>query len=165
MSLTYEINDIVIPDADIVKYGRQVQQIDRGGKQQIAAKRDIVLDDIDRTKYNPLETGSLFFGIAWYNKLLTIYNEDEEEFIWVSRIKDIKFSYAMGELVVVTSNFLQDMIDTKTVKESSDNTTIAALIYDLLTNLMGIPTTNIRYSTFQDAINIQTAIILTGFLN
>ncbi len=155
MSLQVTIYDTSIPDSDIIQYGKSEISVDFNGAALIAATMDIVLNDLDKTAYNPLYTGSLFFGVAWYNKWVTIYDNDAGHYMWKGRIKNVESDWGRNELKVTTTNFVQDMIDAVCEYSNDSDKTGAEIIYELLTEHLEIDETYIKYSGFQNAINIQ----------
>jgi len=157
MSFTYTLNNAVIPDADIISYGKDEQDESFNGENLIAATCNVELDDINKDDYNPLYVGSLLYGIAWWNKEITIYDDDNGVYIWKGRLKKITNSWSSNKLSIKSSNYIQDAIDTICVYNNTGNKTPAQIIYELLNTNLEVPDSYINYSGFQGAINIQTA--------
>jgi len=157
MSLVHTLNNTVIPDEDIIAYGKDEQSVDFNGNTLIASEYTIDIDDLDRDDYNPLYSGSLLYGVSWWNKEITVFDSDNGVYIWRGRLKKFKGDWANNKLTITSSNYIQDAIDTICVYENTGNKTPAQIVYELLTDNLGIDDSYINYSGFQSAINIQTA--------
>ena len=153
-----DINDITIPDEDIVEYGKAEQSVEFAGQKLIAATLRITLDDSSREAYNMFYTGSLFYGTSWYNDIIRIYDSVSGEYTWIGRIKKVEIKWDDGKIFIESTNYIQDLVDTTC---EYDNTASpespAEVIYNILTDLIGIPESSIRNAGFENAINVQTA--------
>jgi hypothetical protein len=153
MSYSYLINNTDIPESDIKAAPKTDEKIIFGGKFVIASEIEIILDNTDPALYDPFTTNSLFFGVAWYNDTVEIYQDGN--IVFKGKLKDISRNDNDHTLTLKASNNIKELIDQKCVISSSSNTTPADLIYDILI-AAGIDEDDIYDATFQTAINIQT---------
>jgi hypothetical protein len=131
----------------------------------IASTIQVVLDNISGT-YNDDDSESIFYGEDWYNSILLI-KDDDGEVLWNGRVKNIKKSDKKKQITLESKNFIQDIIDTDCTiaKGSSTDVTVSDMIYYLLTEIVGIPATNIRLKGFLDANDIHIANSVYVILN
>lgn len=158
MSLTFSIYNTEIEDKYIRSYPVSKQSFQFNDRDIIAATMDIVLDNTDPEVFSDLYTTGLFFGTDWYQQPVTVYDNEQQIYTWTGRLKNIKENWRNKTVTCQSTNYVRDMADTVCNHTSTSNTTPAEHIYDILidTDMIGIPTAEINYDGFQNAINIQT---------
>jgi hypothetical protein len=155
MSIIVEISNTTIPDSDVKKLPRNDQKITFGaGSNLIASTLEVVLDNTN-SDYDDLTAGSLFYGTSWYNDDITIFDDEQNIYLWKGRIKNIKVSDKDKTVTVYSSNYIQDIADTNIVYSESSDMTGAEHAYNILIDCVEIPSTDIEYDGFAEATAIQ----------
>lgn len=154
MALVITIDSNEIPAGDIRTYpvARNVAEFNNN---LIASEMDIVLDNTDGS-YSDTNAVSIFYGVAWVDKEVTVYDDELGIYTWKGRIKNLTQDDGSRTLTVRTANYVRDMVDVTCVYSASAITPAAA-VYNILTTLIGVTASYIQYDGFQDAIAIQTA--------
>lgn len=154
MALVITIDSNEIPDGDIRTYpvARNVAEFNSN---LIASEMDIVLDNTDGT-YSDTNILSIFYGVNWVDKEVTVYDDELELYTWKGRIKNLVQDDSAATLTVRTANYVRDLVDITCVYSGS-GITPAEAIYDILVDLVGVTDDYIQYDGFQDAIARQTA--------
>jgi hypothetical protein len=154
MALVITIDSNTIPDGDIKSYpvARNVAEFNNN---LIASEMDIVLDNTDGS-YSDTNVLSIFYGVNWVDKEVTVYDDKLELYTWKGRIKNLVQDDGNKTLTVKTANYVRDLVDITCVYSGSAITPAAA-VYNILTTLIGVPVSYIQYDGFQDAIARQTA--------
>ncbi len=139
MALIYTVNNTVIPAEDITIKGVSEQKLDVCGSEIIAAKMTFTISNADKSRYDDMTPGSLFYGVSWYNAPITVFDDDQGIYTWVGRVKNITVDDGRQTLDIQSSNFLKDAIDTTCIYQATDITPMGA-VYDILTgqSLVGI---------------------------
>jgi len=159
MSREYTLNGYAVPDEDVLSYDKQDVSVDFNGTFSVASKFEVTLDDTDKDSYNPFYSGSLFYGVDWWNTDLDVYDSDIEGYAFRGRIKKIAVSDRNSAIKVTGSNVMQDLIETVCVYDNTagGNETPAEAVKNILTTAMGLDeATYIDDGSFQEAIDIQT---------
>lgn len=143
-----------IPDSDIRLYpvAKNIAEFSTG---LMASEMDIVLDNTDST-YSDVNPESIFYGVDWVNKEVTVFDTILNRYTWKGRIKNIIQNDGDRTVTVRTANYVRDLVDVTCVYSAS-GITPAEAIYEILTDLIGVTDDYIRIGGFDDAIAIQTA--------
>jgi len=153
MSDIIEINYNEIPDSDIREYPKSDNRIDFD-RDLIGNITNIVLDNTD-DKFSDTNPQSIFYGVEWMDKLVTIYNTEQGIYTWVGRIKNITQKDSDGTVIIKTANFIYEMNDITCVYAAS-GITVADAMYNIFNDVVGVPPEFLNYGKFLKAINIQT---------
>lgn len=154
MALVITIDNNEIPTGDIKTYP-VMKNVAEYNNNLIAAEMDIVLDNTDGG-YSDTNTASQFYGVNWVDKEVTVYDDELDLYVWVGRIKNLTQDDRSRTVTVRTANYIRDLVDVSCVYTGSA-VSPAEAIYDILTDVVGVPDSYIQFGGFQDAINIQEA--------
>jgi hypothetical protein len=157
MALLVYIDDILIPDEDIIQYPSMDESLSFEGLFSISDETTLKLDNIDQSLYDPRYSGSLFEAYVHIGDRLYVYNNIKGINIIDGILDNIKPNDKEIELTVLS--LLASVIDKTCQFSSTSNKTPAQLIYEILTDPDNgnIDASFFDYSGFQDAINIQDA--------
>lgn len=125
----------------------------------IASEADIIIDNTDDS-YSDTNPISIFYGVDWLDKAITVYDDIQEIYTWVGRLKNLVFDHGNRTVKVKTANYVSNLSDVTCVYSAS-GITPAEAIYDILVDVIGVSTSYINNSSFTDAINMQTAASAT----
>lgn len=160
MRYIFNIYNTVIDNKYIRIYPVSKESFQFNGRDIIAATMKISLDNTDRSVFSPFEPGSLFFGADWNKQPVTIYDTEDDNFIWKGRITNIQESWNNNTVVISTTNWVRDMADLVCVySDTSGTVTPAEHILNILTDpdLLDLDDDDLNLNGFNNAINIQDA--------
>jgi len=163
MSLTVTVNDILIPDEDILKYPKSKESIAFENNKMLPDTIEILLTNSDPTIYDDRYSGSLFFGTSFFGDIVSVFDNDINRYTFEGKLKDIPIKEQKQTIKLVATNYIDDLAKRTCIYSNAINKTIAEIIYEILTDVGGIPASNIVYAGFQNAINIQAAN--TAYIN
>lgn len=154
------VNDIKIPDSDIVKISEPAEEkLQFNFSNLISAKISVDIVNIDKSKYDDTYAGALFNTLVWFNATLKIIDTSLDLIIWEGRIKNLKRNEGKKVLTIESTNYIKDIIDTTCVLTLGglSNVTPAEMVYTILKDVVGIPETAIHKTSFDNAKAIQAA--------
>lgn len=157
MSIELYINNTLIDEDNILKYPQGYEAISAEDFQTIPDVETIELDNTDKTNYDDRYVGSLFYAGANIGSEMELYDTDKGRTTFKSRIRDLRATDSDNKLLVEASSYIADLSNKDCTYSNSSDKTPAQCIYEILTNVAGIPVTNIVYSGFQKAINVHAA--------
>lgn len=157
-NLSLYINNSLIPPEDILKYPKEKEKLSDNNK-ILPSDIKLTLDNVDKTKYDDRYPGSFFYATDWYGDIVELYDNDLEEFIFKGTLTNLLANDGAGELDIEASNYLVNLKDKTCIYSNNSDKTPSAIIYELLTDSDNgnIDASNIVFSGFQNAINIQDA--------
>jgi hypothetical protein len=158
VSFQLTIDNNAIQAADVKEWPKVTSKLEFN-RNLIATECDIVLDNTDGT-YSDTSATSIFYATNWMDDEVTIYDDAQEIYTWVGRIKNIIVDDTNRTVVVRTANYVREMADVTCVYTASAITPAEA-VYEILTDVIGITDAYINYSGFQDGISVQTAASAT----
>lgn len=150
------IDDILIPDADIISIGKTDESIEYAGDKLIASTMGITLDNTD-DGYSLFSADSIFYGSDFYNVPVKIFDEVNNIYTWIGRVKDVKQDSGKKTIQIESKNYVRDLADSTVDYTSTAETTPAEHILYIINTLIGIDAEFINAGSFQDAVNIQDA--------
>src|SRR4030043_1157206 len=161
MSQLIYINDILIPDSDIIRYPISTEHLEYDGK-IISDSYVFEIDNTDPSVYDDRYEGSFFYGVTFIGDLVEIYDDEINKYIFAGKIKTITISESSSSIKIEAVSSLDDLSDVDCIYTTT-GVTPAAAIYYILTNANNgnIDPALISYSGFQDSINVQTAASAT----
>ena len=165
MALVFTIYNTEIDQQYIKRYPISKSSFKMNDQDIIAATMDIELDNTEENVFSDLYSSGLFFGTDWYNGDVTIYDDEQNIYTWVGRLKNIKESWNDNTIICQSTNYIRDLADTTCNYTSTGNVTPAEHIYNILTDsaMLDISDDYINYRGFSDAINIQDSY--TAYVN
>ena len=155
MSLIFIIDNVEITSEDVISYPQSQEVVTMGTTNQLLpSDLTLTLDNINGDYDDRLST-SLFFGTSWYNSELDIYDDVENIYIWKGIVKTITVDESNKVVSVYSVNFIQSIAETLLVYASTTNVTPAEHIYNILIDVVGLESSKIDISGFNEAISIQ----------
>lgn len=163
MAIQLFINDILIPDADVISLAKTDQNLSYGDK-LIAATSEVILNNAGGL-YDDMLSTSVFYGNSWYDMSYKTFDTATENYIFVGKIKNLVVNTTNMTVTVKSVNYMRDIF-TKVCSNTSSNLTPAKIIWDILL-YAGIPSTYINGSSFTKVIAYQTSVstALTVYTN
>lgn len=158
------INNYQLPTNDVININLINKEVKFSGTALLASTCTVQLNNTDKTKYDDRVTGSLFYGVSFYNKVLVVYDDDVKYTTFVGRVKNITVK---GEVVEIeATNYFKDLLDTQCVYTQEDKTP-AEHIYSIITTVAALPEYIINYGLFtqtksyQISNNILCSVVVT----
>lgn len=154
--LQYSINGHEIPLSSIIGQPRFRERITFNNQKLMGSSLKIILDNSDRTLYDPLIPGSLFFESTGYGFEVIIYDSDIGRVIWHAVVSSVSRNDKKKTIEVETKNIIQQLADKSCVHSMSSDEP-ADVCYDILINAANIPTENVDKASFLAAATIQSS--------
>jgi len=154
MAYVVEINYNEIPSSDIVKYPTHDNKISFPSGDLIGTTDELILNNSDGN-YSDTNSNSIFYGVEWLNKLVTVYDDVNNIYTWVGRIKNLTIKEKEKTVVVKIANYVRELADVTCVY-SDTGITIAEAIYNILHDVVEVPEGFINYGSFINVKNIHT---------
>lgn len=151
---TLLINDIEIPENDILNISQSERQLKFAGENLISAKITIQLSNIYNAYDDRYETDGLFEDVDWYNWVVELYDDANDKRIWYGRLKKYIIDDSSKTTTIESNDYVQDMADTTCVISAS-NKTASEIIYQILTDNLLIPEDHIVKGGFEEAKSLQ----------
>lgn len=147
------INNNVIDSSVIRKFPTIKNRVEYNSS-LIASEIDIELDNTDGnySDNNPL---GIFYANEWYDKLITVYDDVNNYYLWIGKIKNIIQDESQTTVTIKSYNHVWDLAETTCVIAKNDITPAEAILY-ILENCVYVTPEYIRYSGFYDAAAIQS---------
>lgn len=160
-----KINNITIPQADIISLSNVSESLDHVGDSIAGAQATIVLDNVGGA-YDERVPGSLFYNTDWYNSEVEIYDTDIKLTIFVGRIKKYQIDDNSRRVTITVNDVIVDMNDIVCVCSLSLKTP-AEVIYTILTdpNGLNLSPERIVKGSFDAAIAYQSGLGITIEVN
>ncbi len=149
---TLLINNIEIPERDILNISQSERQLKFAGDNLISAKITIQLSNINNAYDDRYNTDGLFEDVDWYNWVVELRDDDKR--IWYGRLKKYTIDDNRKITIIESSDYIQDMADTICVISLS-NKTASEIIYTILTDNLLIPEEHIILGGFEEAKALQ----------
>jgi hypothetical protein len=142
-----------IPPEDIMKFPEFESELNSNGR-VIASGGDLVLNNASNN-YSDMSEASQFFGADWYNKIVEIYDPENDVFLFVGKIKNIIIDEGARTVTVKFINYIYELSETTLIYTASAQTP-ADIIKDILL-YAGVPESFIDNNSFVQASSVQTS--------
>ncbi len=130
MSKQLFIDDILIPNEDVIKWPISRETIVFDGGTALRDDSEIILDNVDRSQYDPRYLGSTFFQGSRIGSELRIFESSINRNIYRGKIVDVACDDS-SELSITTISNLSDILE-RACAYTATAEPVATAIYNLL---------------------------------
>ncbi len=154
MALEYYINDIRIPESDLLREPVINDEFIYDSN-MAASTMELILDNTDPTKYDDRYTTSIFYGLDFYGKEVLIIDIESEYVKWRGTISGLEVD--AKQVKVKSDNAVMRLAQTVCVYSSNTDKTAVEIMYDIAVSVAGIPEEQILLAVYNAAKTIQEA--------
>jgi len=156
MLYTVTINGTEIPEKHVLEVKTSEYTIEFPGSKLISSTTEIELSNTDYTYDDRQGTDGFFEDTTWYNYVVTIYDNENDELIWEGRLKKIQIDDSKRVVKLTVSDYIQDLVDTVCIINLT-NVTVAEAIRTILIDpdRLNIPEDKLIASGFDIGISRQ----------
>lgn len=150
------IGTTAIPQKHVLEVKTSEFTIEFPGSKLISSVTEVELSNHDYNYDDRQGTDGFFETLSWYNLIVTIYDNENDELIWEGRLKKIQIDDGKMTVRLTVNDYIQELVDTVCICNLI-NVTVAEAIRTILVDpdYLNIPEDRLIASGFDIGISRQ----------